>query len=176
MRIGIDARFYGPEYGKGIGRYTQKLIKNLEKIDQRNQYFIFLRKENFNNYQPQNENFHKVLADYQWYSLNEQIFFPWQLYKFKLDLVHFLHFNVPLFYFKPFVVTIHDLIHEQSSSQSSNLPSFLFFLKKRVYSLVIKNAIQRSRKIITISYFSQKEIIKKYNVDQNKIIVIYEAS
>jgi hypothetical protein len=74
------------------------------------------------------------------------------------------------------VVTIHDLIHEQSSSQSSNLPSFLFFLKKRVYSLVIKNAIQRSRKIITISYFSQKEIIKKYNVDQNKIIVIYEAS
>ena len=32
MRIGIDARFYGP-VGKGLGRYTQKLIENLEKID-----------------------------------------------------------------------------------------------------------------------------------------------
>ena len=30
MRIGIDARFYGPT-GKGIGRYTQELIANLEK-------------------------------------------------------------------------------------------------------------------------------------------------
>jgi len=31
MRIGIDARFFGP-IGKGLGRYTQKLIENLEKI------------------------------------------------------------------------------------------------------------------------------------------------
>lgn len=176
MRIGIDARFYGPEYGKGIGRYTQKLIKNLEKVDQDNQYFIFLRKENFNNYCPQNKNFSKILADYQWYSLAEQIFFPWQLYKLKLDLVHFLHFNVPLFYFKKFVVTIHDLIHEQSSFQGSNLSAFQFFLKKKAYKLVIKNAIQRSEKIITVSNFSQKEIVKRYNIDSNKVSVIYEAN
>ena len=31
MRIGIDARFFG-SIGKGLGRYTQKLIENLEKI------------------------------------------------------------------------------------------------------------------------------------------------
>ena len=31
MRIGIDARFYGAS-SKGLGRYTQKLIENLEKI------------------------------------------------------------------------------------------------------------------------------------------------
>ena len=35
MRIGIDARFYG-SVGKGLGRYTQKLIENLEKIDSEN--------------------------------------------------------------------------------------------------------------------------------------------
>ena len=64
MRIGIDARFYG-SIGKGLGRYTEKLIQNLEKIDAQggNQYFIFLSQEGFAQYQPQAQNFQKVLAD-----------------------------------------------------------------------------------------------------------------
>ena len=68
MRIGIDARFYGP-VGKGIGRYSQKLITQLEKLDQENEYFIFLSQENFDLYQPSNPKFHKFLADYSCYSL-----------------------------------------------------------------------------------------------------------
>ena len=57
MKIGIDARFFG-SIGKGLGRYTQKLIENLEKIDQENQYIIFLQR-NFDEYQPKNEKFRK---------------------------------------------------------------------------------------------------------------------
>ncbi|KKP70467.1 MAG: hypothetical protein UR69_C0005G0007, partial [Candidatus Moranbacteria bacterium GW2011_GWE2_35_2-] len=44
MIIGIDARFFGL-LGKGLGRYTQKLIEHLEAIDSENQYVVFLRKE-----------------------------------------------------------------------------------------------------------------------------------
>ena len=40
MRIGIDARFYGPK-DTGIGRYVQNLTLNLGKIDKVNQYIIF---------------------------------------------------------------------------------------------------------------------------------------
>jgi hypothetical protein len=43
-RIGIDARFYGKA---GPGRYAKNIIKHLEKIDQKNKYFILLRKDNF---------------------------------------------------------------------------------------------------------------------------------
>ena len=109
MLIGIDARFYG-SIGKGLGRYTQKLIENLEKTDQENRYVVFLRKENFDEYQPQNPNFKKVLADYRWYSFAEQLFFPRLLRKYNFDFVHFPHFNVPLLYRKKFIMTIHDLI------------------------------------------------------------------
>ncbi len=70
MRIGIDARFFGP-IGKGLGRYTQKLVENLEKVDDTNQYFIFLKKDNFNEYKPKNKNFKKVLADFDWYGWQE---------------------------------------------------------------------------------------------------------
>lgn len=176
MRIGIDARFYGPSGGKGIGRYTQQLISNLEKIDSQNEYFIFLRQENFDLYQPQNKNFHKVLADYRWYSFKEQIFFPFKLYILRLDLVHFLHFNVPIFYFGKFIVTIHDLIHQKSSIESSSLSWLMFHLKKIAYQIVVKSAIKRSRKIITVSDFSKQEIIRYYKVKSNKIFITYESN
>lgn len=95
MRIGIDARFYG-SVGKGLGRYTERLVCELEKIDQENDYVIFLCKENFDEYQPKNGRFKKVLTESRWYSFSEQFFFPWALFREKLDIVHFPHFNVPL--------------------------------------------------------------------------------
>lgn len=176
MRIGIDARFYGP-LGKGIGRYTQQLIAHLEKLDQENEYFIFLRQENFDLYKPKSSNFHRVLADYSWYSSKEQIFFPLKLYKYHLDLVHFLHFNVPILYRRKFVVTVHDLIiHTHASKKASTLPFPLFYFKKLAYFLIIKLAVGRAKKIITVSLFSKKEIIKYYKVKPEKIIVTYEAA
>ena len=176
MRIGIDARFYGASGGKGIGRYTEQLITNLEKIDLENEYFIFLRQENFDLYQPRNKRFHKVLADYKWYSFKEQIYFPFKLYKYHLDLVHFLHFNTPLLYFRRFVVTIHDLIHQKSSRESSTLSWLSFYFKKLAYSVVIKSAIKKSKRIITVSNFSKQEIIKYYRINPDKIFVTYESN
>ena len=43
MRVVIDARLYGPK-DTGIGRYTQKLVENLAKVDRKNDYIILLKK------------------------------------------------------------------------------------------------------------------------------------
>jgi len=174
MRIGIDARFY--DLSVGIGRYTEKLITHLEKIDQVNDYFIFLTKENFNSYQPQNPKFHKVLANYRWYSFGEQFLFPFKLYRAKLDLLHFLHFNVPLLFCNKFIVTIHDLTQRKLTKRASKLPLLFFYFKKLLYFLVIKNAIKKAKKIIAISGFTKKEIIKYYKIKPEKITVIYESA
>jgi len=175
MRIGLDARLYG-QIGKGIGRYSQKLIENLEKIDQNNEYFVFLGQENFAFYQPQSPNFHKVLAPYSWYSWQEQIFFPALLRKFKLDLVHFLHFNVPLLYSGKFIVTIHDLIHRLPGRQGSSRNFFIYWLKKQAYKLVINHDVKKAEKILTVSLFSREQIISLTAVDPQKVQVIYEAA
>ncbi len=184
MRIGIDARFFGA-IGKGLGRYTQKLIENLEKISAKggpafswdnNEYFIFLRKENFNDYIPRNKNFQKVLADYRWYSFSEQINMPRLLNKYNLDMVHFPHFNVPLFYKKPFIITIHDLILLHFPTIRGTTLSPLFYrLKYAAYKFVIKSAIKRARKIIAVSEFTKNDILKNYKIPENKISVTYEA-
>ena len=178
MRIGIDARFFGIKQ-KGLGRYTQKLVEKLEKVslEDGNQYFVFLKKEKFAEYQPQNPNFHKVLADFQWYTFAEQIYFPWSLYKYNLDLVHFPHFNVPIFYCKKFVVTIHDLtlLHFPTVRNSTLHPVF-YRLKFLAYRLAIKLAIARAQSIIAISQFTKRDIAKNYGASvEKKTVVTYEA-
>jgi glycosyltransferase involved in cell wall biosynthesis len=178
MRIGIDARFFGVRQ-KGLGRYTQKLIEKLERIAPQDgcEYFIFLKSENFDEYQPQNPNFKKVLADYHWYTLSEQLFFPWRLYGYKLDLVHFPHFNVPILYGKKFIVTIHDLtLLHFPTVKNSTLNPFFYRLKFLAYRLVIWWAILRSQWVIAISQFTKNDIISNYGAAvAQKISVIYEA-
>ncbi len=176
MRIGIDARFFGPK-AKGLGRYTQKLIEGLELIDNQNDYVIFLRRENFDEYRPQNLRFKKALADYRWYSLVEQLFFPFNLYRHKIDLMHFTHFNAPVLYFKPYVVTIHDLILQRfPTAKGAWLGRLKYFLKNIGYKIIIRLVISKAKKIIAISRFVKDDIIKSFGVSPEKMAVIYEGA
>jgi len=175
MRIGIDARFYGPS-GKGLGRYGQKLIEGLEELDQENDYFIFLSKENFAFYQPENSKFCKILCSCPCYSWQEQIFFSFQLKKFNLDLVHFLHFNMPIFYPGKFIVTIHDLIHHLPGMQGSARTPFVYWLKKQVYKIITMKEVGKAEKIVTVSSFSQSQIVSLTPANPAKIQVVYEGA
>ena len=175
IKIGIDARLFGPKQ-TGPGRYVQKLIENLEKIDLDNKYIIFLRKENWDEYHPQNPNFKKALADCHWYTLKEQIMMPFKIRQAKVDLMHFPHFNAPIFCFKPFVVTIHDLILKRFRTRRDSVSEpFLYWFKNLAYHLVIYSAVKRSKKIIAISNYTKKDILKYFKVNPKKIKVVYEG-
>jgi len=173
-RIGIDARFYGP-VGKGLGRYTQEIVDNILKLDQQNKYVIFLCKENFNEFDD-SKNIKKVLADAKWYSFTEQIKMPWLIWKEHLDLMHFPHFNVPIFCPTKFIVTIHDLILTKfPTTRATTLGPILYKIKNFFYKLVIWLAVKRAKKIITVSHFTKNDIMKKFKIKTERIIVTYEG-
>ena len=130
LRIGIDARFVGPE-GTGLGKYTEQLIENLSQIDHRNHYFIFLKKSNWD-YLKLGKNFKKTLADVPWYSIEEQFKMPKIFASQKLDLLHVPHFNVPILYRGRFVATIHDLIHHHFSEYAATTQNPIVFKIKRM--------------------------------------------
>lgn len=175
IRIGIDARFYGPKQ-KGLGRYVQKLVENLERKNMADKFIIFLRKENWDEYHPKNPNFKKVLADCRWYGFKEQFLMPWKVWREKIDLVHYPHFNVPIFASKPFVVTIHDLILKKFPTRRvSTLGFFSYWFKNFAYHFVIFLALRRAKKIIAISDYTKKDILKYFNFNPKKIEVIYEG-
>lgn len=175
MKIGIDARLYGPKHG-GIGRYIENLIKQLEKLDQQHEYFIFLSAHNLADYQPINANFKKVLADIKVYSWQEQLLLPILLKRYHLDLVHFTHFNAPIFYGGKYLVTIHDLIiSHYPSSRATTLNPILYSLKLFLYKLVVKVVAHRALKIMTVSNYSKKDIMKLLSIASSKILVTYEG-
>lgn len=175
MRIGIDARLFGPRVGGGgLGRYVEELIRNLETLDHENEYVIFLRKENWDDYQPAAPNFRKVLAPWRWYTLAEQLHMPRVIREQNLDLIHYPHFNVPIFAKTPFVVTIHDLILlEFPSIRATTLSPVRFWLKYVAYRFILRIAIRRAKKIITVSHATRDAVLKKFNVPPDHIVTIH---
>lgn len=175
MRIGIDARFYGP-IGTGIGRTLVELLPRLERLDQENEYVIFLKKENFDLYHPQNPNFKKVLTDISWYSLSEQIKLPKKLAREKLDLLHVPHLNVPIFYPGKLIVTIHDLIISDHKTQKATTKNFLTYnLKHFGYQFVLNQAVKKAQLILVPSQSVKTQVLGRFDIP-DKVRVVYEAS
>lgn len=174
MNIVIDARLFGPK-NTGNGRYTEELIKNLCQIDTNNQYYILVRKDVFSDLKLPN-NFNKILADFKHYSFQEQFKLPFLLYKLKSDLVHFPHFNVPLFYFGKYIVTIHDLIMHKFKEGSATTRKFPIYQIWRLgYHLSFMKAIYGSTKIIVPSKAVKNEVVNYYRVNSKKVEVTYEG-
>ncbi len=169
MRIGIDARMYSSSF-TGIGRYTFELLRHLLKIDQKNQYVVFLNKKEYDTTHFAEMNIKKVLVKAPHYSLEEQTQFADKIIGQNLDLMHFTHFNAPLLYRKPFVVTIHDLT--LSFYKGKKMTSLV---QRTAYNLVIKNVIKNSRQIIAVSENTQNDIRRLFLVPKEKIRVIYEG-
>ncbi len=175
MRIGIDARLWGSS-GRGVGRYIQNLVTNLEKLDRKNEYFIFLGKESYDLYHPRTKNFHRVPADIRWYGIEEQVTLPAIFASQNLDLLHIPHFNVPVFYRGKIVVTIHDLTMLKFGGRGTSTLSLPSYLLKRVgLRFILSGAVSRAAAIITPSKFVKDEVVKTFNVSPNKIFVTYEA-
>ncbi len=186
MRIGIDCRLWNET---GVGRYTRNIVSNLAQTDKKNKYALFVKSENINRVkllihdssskgdQSLVEKFKIIRTDIKWHTLEEQFKFPEILNSHKLDLVHFPYFSVPIFYNKPFVVTIHDLIQWHfPTGKASTLPYPLYMAKFLGYKYVIKNAAQKAKKIIAVSNATKEEIVDHLKVPKDKIEVIYEGS
>lgn len=175
MRIGIDARFFGPQE-TGIGRYVERLIAHLARIDQSNEFVVFLRAKAWDLWQPPNERWSKVLADVHWYGFREQLIMPRIFRRAKLDLLHVPHFNVPVFYRGPYVVTIHDLILDQfPTERATTLEPFIFRIKFAAYRWSLRRVIHGARRVITVSEHSKKEIVERLGVSPDRIDVTYES-
>jgi len=178
MKIGIDARLYGPKVGGGgLGRYVEEMVKHLQAIDNKNRYVLFLKKENFDECKITNPNFEKILADVHWYTAKEQLQMPKIIDSAKCDIIHYPHWNIPLAAKTPFIVTIHDLImlEEPKSNKATTKSPFHFALKYAGYKFVLKRALIKSKHIIAVSNFTKGSILKHFKLDPEKISVVHEG-
>ena len=176
MKIGIDARLWDQT---GVGRYIRNLCINLQKIDKKNHYVIFAQSQDLENIKSEinNPKWKIVIADIRWHSISEQISFSSIISKENPNLMHFPYFSLPIFYNKPYVVTIHDLIinHFPTGKASTLFPIF-YYLKLLSYKFIIYMGAKNAKAIITPSNATKQEVMDHLKVDSNKIAVTLEAS
>lgn len=170
MKIGIDARFWRKSTG-GIGRYTRNLVFNLLKMDQKNEYFLFLTPDDIKECDLEAKNLKKIVVPIPHYTLAEQIKLPFIFKKYNLDLIHFTNFNHSLLYPGKFVVTIHDLtmsFFPVGRKQKS-------FLRRAAYNLTLKHAVKKASAVIAVSKSTKKDIVKHLGADPKKVFITYEG-
>ena len=156
MKVAVDARMINMS---GIGTYIQNLMKN-------KCYNIALG--NINELKNVKEIDNIIVYNSPIYGIKEQLNFPYrELKKLKPDLLHVPHYNVPIFYRGNMIVTIHDTTHLV-------LEEFLPNKFAKIYAkIMMKIAIKKAKAILTVSENSKKDLIKYFNVDENKIKVTY---
>ena len=181
MRIGIDCRLWSES---GVGRYIRNLVKNIQLIDKENEYVLFVLSKDCEKFKVQSFDFARgksskfkvKVVNIRWHTVEEQIKFPSILNKENLDLMHFTYVSVPVFYNKPFVVTIHDLIpYHFPTGLATTLPLPLYKLKLLGYKYVVSKAAQKAKKIIAVSNTTKDEIVDHLRVDPSKVVVAYEG-
>ncbi len=147
MKIAIDAR----ESGTSTGRYIDKLVENLQKVDQVNEYLVLVPQHRIGQVLISSANFQLIQCDYKEFTFAEQLGFARFLYKLKADLVHFGMIQQPLLYMRPSVTTMHDLTTVRF--RNPNKSRLWYWFKLPPYWLVINIVARRAKAILTPTHY-----------------------
>ena len=173
MRIGVNTRLFVKEKMDGIAWFTYEIFKRIV-IQHPEHEFVFFFDRPYDSYFIFAPNVKPVVVHPQarhsllWYLFFE-IGIKRNLSRKKIDLFispdgwTCLNTNVKT------INVIHDLNFEHH-------PSFIPFLTLRYYKHFFPRFAKKADRLITVSQFSKKDIVNLYQVDDEKIDVVYNAA
>lgn len=170
MRIGIEAQRIFRVKKHGMDIYALALIRELQKIDHENEYFIFV-KPDMDRCIEETHNFTIVEVTGLTYADWEQIHLPIAASKYQLDVLHCTSNTAPLLTNIPTVLTLHDIIYLNKSFSGGSLYQRLgHYYRKWIVPL----AYQKARRAFTVSEF-EKESITAVLGQEKKLSVVYNG-
>jgi glycosyltransferase involved in cell wall biosynthesis len=174
MKIGIDIRAIGQQR-TGDEYYTLNLVRSLLKIDNNNQYYLFtntfrtdsIEKKIFSGMKNENAKIIPVMPKSKFFWTMFAL--PKVAKQLKLDILH-VQYITPLWLSKKIklITTVADVSFKAFPQFINKLD--LFFL-----NIFIPFSLKKADRIIVVSKFTKKEIIKYYKVKTDKIKVIYNG-
>lgn len=170
--IVIDARIRP----SSTGRYTDRLLEHLQKIDQENRYIVLLQPGD--DWKPAAKNFSVKTCSYRRFSFNplDQLFFSLYLYRLKPDLVHFTMTPLePMFYFGKRITTAHDLTMLRYA-RPGRLPVWLHAIRMAGYRMLFWWSLRLAKRVIVPSKFVKEDLVSLYPFVSGKVDITYEAS
>jgi len=166
MRIAFDAkRIFNNQ--TGLGNYSRTLLDNLYRFFPTEEYLLYTPRL------PSDAN--KYATQFKTVAANTRFKHIWRSYAIRkdlerdgIDLYHGLSNEIPFWLKKnKAVVTIHDVIFKVLPNTYPKLDRWLYEEKTRY-------ACKYADKIIAISEYTKKDIIKFYGIEPERIEVIYQ--
>ncbi len=154
----------------GVGTYTRNIVRALGRLDSESKYFLLGPPEKVAEIGTLPANFQTVplLADNS--TIKSFLDYRANLKRLNCDLVHIPHLfwlprNLPC----PYVMTVHDLLDHmyRARDQSGLRRSLHFFLTHR--------ALKGAARIFAVSNFTKSEVEKLFDIDSERIEVVYNA-
>ena len=162
MRIGIDARMLRHS---GIGTYVRHLLAGLA-VDPGPHRFVVFTFPELASQVPENPAFEVRPVSVPVYAASEHREWPRLLGAAGCDLYHIPHYNVPIGFEPPFVVTVHDLIHVL-------FPEFMRSrLAARMAAGLLRHAVQRAARIVAVSECTGRDLVRRLGADPRRIAVV----
>ena len=172
MKIAIEAQRIFRTNKHGMDFVALEAIRELQKIDSLNEYFIFVSpgKDHCLN---ESANFHIIELNFPTYPLWEQIALPRAVAKIKPDLLHCTSNTAPIYCPVPLVLTLHDIIFLEP--RQSNNKSFYQNMGWYYRKLVVPRILQNCKKIITVSNFECNRIREFLDLPEKQITAVYNG-
>lgn len=169
MKIAIDARGANWYSGTGIGTYTQQIIKYMLKYDTKNLYYLYWWGANYKELYSKNVNI--SIASKKHHRFFEEDFIPTNIKNKGIEIYHVPQNGIGLPAVKNCIniSTIHDLIPYVMPETVGK-----GYLKKFIAQM--PQIVQKSDVIITVSEFSKKDIMRIFDVEEDKIMVTHLAA
>ena len=172
MKIAIEAqRIFRPNK-HGMAFVALETIRELQKIDHENEYFIFVS-PGPDHCLNESDNMHIVELRCPSYPLWEQVALPRAVARVRPDLLHCTSNTAPVKCPVPLVLTLHDIIFlEKRQSSSRSLYQEMGWHYRR---LVVPRILSECRKIITVSNFECNRIREALNLPKDRLTAVYNG-
>lgn len=178
MVIGIEGQRLFRKKKHGMDMVALELIKNLQEIDQENQYYVFVKPDEDDEVLKDTSNFKIIKLEGGSYPQWEQFALPKAAKKYGCEVLHCTSNTAPLFLDIPLITTLHDIIYMESSylkilkSSATTYQKFGNVYRKMVVPKVVKN----SKKIITVSHFEKNRIGEFFEMNSdNRLEAVYNG-
>jgi glycosyltransferase involved in cell wall biosynthesis len=172
MKIGIEAQRIFRKNKHGMDYVVLQEIKELQKIDTVNEYFIFV-KPGEDRCLEETPNFHIIELKCPSYPLWEQIALPIAAKKHKVDILHCTSNTAPIWCSTPMMLTLHDIIFlEPRDKNNKSLYQNMGWLYRRI---VVPKILNKCKRIITVSNFELNNIISKLNIPKQQMAMVYNG-
>ena len=172
MRIGIEAQRIFRKNKHGMDYVVLEEIKELQKSDTRNEYFVFVAPGEDRCLQD-SKNVHIIQIGNSFYPLWEQFSLPRAVNQLNLDMLHCTSNTAPIRCKIPLILTLHDIIFLEPRDKSNK--SFYQDMGWRYRRFVVPRILKKCKRIITVSDFEFNNIITKLQIPEEKMVMIYNG-